>query len=89
MRSAGAMFRAAAPDWHSQTHQLIAEGDIVVEHFTASGTHSGELMGVAGSGRTLILNGINIWRLRQNKITDRWGQLDYLSLLRQLGLAPS
>ena len=48
MRSAGAMFRSVFPDWHSDLDQLVAEGDIVVERFTASGTHTGtEIMGVA------------------------------------------
>lgn len=41
MRSAGALFRSVFPDWHSDLHLLVAEGDIVVEQFTASGTHTG------------------------------------------------
>lgn len=45
-RSAGALFREACPDWHSEPHLMIAEGDLVVEHFTASGTQRGELLGV-------------------------------------------
>ena len=40
MRTAGAMFRQAFPDWHSDMHVLVAEDDIVVERFTASGTHT-------------------------------------------------
>jgi steroid delta-isomerase-like uncharacterized protein len=89
MRSAGAMMRAAFPDWHSEVHDLIAEGDLVVERFTASGTHRGEVMGVAGTGRTVSLLGINIFRLRDGLIIERWGRLDDLGLLRQLGLAPA
>src|SRR5256885_11677262 len=37
MREAAAMFRRALPDWRSEVDQLIAEGDIVVEQFTARG----------------------------------------------------
>ena len=48
MRGAGAMFRAAFPDWHSDLGLLIGEGDLVVEQFTASGTQRGEIMGVVG-----------------------------------------
>src|ERR1700710_2096822 len=48
MRSAGAMFRAVFPDWRSDLQMLVAEDDIVVEMFTATGTHTGtEMMGVA------------------------------------------
>jgi steroid delta-isomerase-like uncharacterized protein len=87
MRSAGAMFRAVFPDWHSDLHLLVAEGDIVVEMFTASGTHTGaEIMGVPASGETVTLPGINIFRVRDGRIVERWGRLDDLGLLRQLGL---
>ena len=89
MRVAAATFRAALPDWHSEVEALVAEGDLVVERFTASGTHRGELMGVQPSGKTLTLRGIQIFRIEQGTIVERWGRLDQLGLLRQLGLAPS
>jgi steroid delta-isomerase-like uncharacterized protein len=86
MRWAGSTFRAAFPDWHSDEHVLVGEGDIVVEHFTASGTQQAEMMGVAPTGRLVSLPGINIFRLRNGRIVERWGRLDDLGLLRQLGL---
>ena len=87
MRSAGAMFRAVFPDWRSDLQMLVAEGDIVVEMFTATGTHTGtEIMGVAASGQTVTLPGINIFRLRDGRIVERWGRLDDLGFLRQLGV---
>jgi steroid delta-isomerase-like uncharacterized protein len=86
MRQVGAMFRAAFPDWHSDTGILLGEGDLVVEHFTASGTQQGEIFGVPASGRAVSLPGINIWRVRDGRIAERWGRLDELGLLRQLGL---
>ncbi|WP_142061369.1 ester cyclase [Pseudonocardia kunmingensis] len=90
MRRAGALFRQALPDWHSDLGMLVAEGDIVVELFRAGGTHTGaELMGVPASGRTLTLSGINIFRIEDDKIVERWGRLDDLGLLRQLGLVPN
>jgi steroid delta-isomerase-like uncharacterized protein len=87
MRMAGSMFRKAFPDWHSELHALIAEDDIVVERFTASGTQQGELMGVPPTGKHIELQGINIFRVRDGQITERWGRLDELALLQQLGLA--
>ena len=86
MRVAGAMFRAAFPDWHSEMDIVVGEGDLVVEHFTATGSHRGEIFGVPPSGRIVILPGINIWRVRDGRIVERWGRLDELGLLRQLGL---
>jgi predicted ester cyclase len=87
MRLAAAMFREALPDWHSDLEQLIAEGDIVVERFTASGTHTGEpLMGVPATEKTVALAGINIFRVNGDRIVERWGRLDEAGLLRQLRL---
>lgn len=89
MRQAATAFRQALPDWHSDIERLVAEGDIVVEMFTASGTHRGELLGVPGTGRTLSLRGVNVWRIDGGRIAERWGYLDQLGLLQQLGLAPA
>jgi steroid delta-isomerase-like uncharacterized protein len=88
MRSAGALFRSVFPDWHTDLHLLVAEGDIVVERFTASGTHTGTpIMNVAPSGQTVMLPGINIFRLRNGRIAERWGRLDDLGFRRQLGVS--
>ena len=86
MRAAGAMFRAAFPDWHSDPGLLIGEGDLVMEQFTASGTQRGEIMGAPATGRTVTLTGINVFRVRDGRIAERWGRLDDLGLLTQLGL---
>jgi steroid delta-isomerase-like uncharacterized protein len=88
IRQAAVMFRAAFPDWHSDLGFYVAEGDLVTEYFTASGTQQGEIFGVPASGRTVTLAGINILRVRDGRITERWGRLDELGLMRQLGLVP-
>ena len=54
----------------------------------ASGTRTGELFGAPGDGKTLILRGIHIFRVADDKIVERWGRLDEIGLLRQLGLCP-
>jgi predicted ester cyclase len=89
MRTVGQMVRGAFPDWHSELHLLIAEGDLVAEHFTASGTHRGEIMGVAPTGGEMFLKGINIFRLRDGRISERWGRLDDFGFLQQLGVIPN
>jgi predicted ester cyclase len=45
-------------------------------------------MGAAPTGKTLVLSGINIFRIDGDRIVERWGRLDDLGLLRQLGLNP-
>jgi steroid delta-isomerase-like uncharacterized protein len=84
-RYMGTVVREACPDWHSELHLLVGEGDIVVEQFTASGRQQGELAGVPPTGREVRLPGINIFRIADGRIAERWGRLDELGLLRQLG----
>ena len=86
MRGAAAMFREGFPDWRTEIGHLIAEGDLVCEQFTASGVQRGAVMGVPPTGKTVTLPGIQIFRISGGKIAERWGQLDELGLLRQLGL---
>lgn len=88
LRAAAAMLRTAFPDWHSEMHQFVAEGDLVVERFTASGTQVGEVMGVAPTGREVSLPGINIFRLRDGLIVETPAQLGSL-LLDVHGLTPA
>jgi hypothetical protein len=35
------------------------------------------------------LRGINVFRVRDGRITERWGRLDDLGFLQQLGVAPA
>jgi predicted SnoaL-like aldol condensation-catalyzing enzyme len=46
---------------------------LVAERFTARGTHQGELLGVAPTGREVVLAGINIFRVQDGKVVERWG----------------
>ena len=83
-------FRAALPDLHLVNDHLIAEGDRVVQHWTARGTHTGEpLFGAPPSGETLAMTGINEFRLENGRIVERWGVMDAAGLMRQLGLVPA
>jgi len=83
-RQAGQIMRAAVPDWRSEADHYIAEGDLVVEHFHAHGTRTGELLGVPADGKTLTLRGIQIFRIDGDKIVERWGRLDDAGLQAQL-----
>jgi len=84
MRTAATVIRAAFPDWASRIDHVIAEGDLVAEHFTATGTHSGAFMGIEPTGRRAALHGVNVFRLRDGLIAERWGVLDFPGLLAQL-----
>jgi predicted SnoaL-like aldol condensation-catalyzing enzyme len=72
LRLAAQVARTAAPDWHSVLDHLVAEGDLVVEHFHATGSRTGELMGVPGDGSPLTLRGMHLFRIAGDRIVERW-----------------
>ena len=83
-----AMARSAFPDFHSTLEDMIAEGDKVVQRFTVRGTHKGEWMGIAPTGKQIEVGGIAIHRLADGKIVEDWASMDMLGMMQQLGVAP-
>jgi steroid delta-isomerase-like uncharacterized protein len=82
-------FKQAMPDLGVTIEDLFGEGDLVVDRWTAGGTHTGEpLFGVAASGRSIQVSGIHEFRVSSGRIAERWGVVDELGLAQQLGLAP-
>jgi predicted ester cyclase len=78
--------RAAFPDLHYHTDDLIAEGDRVVQRFSLHGTHRGPFMGLAPTGKEIAFGGISIFRLEGGMIVEHWAVQDGLTLMVQLGL---
>ena len=77
---------AAFPDHERTVEDQFSDDLHVVTRWTATGTHQGQFMGVAPTGREIALRGINIFRIRDGRIVERWGRLDDLGLFEQLGL---
>lgn len=75
----------AFPDLHIKVEDVIAEGDKVVTRHTVSGTHRGEYMGLAPTGRSVSYKEIFIFRFVDGRIAKGWGVVDVLSQLKQLG----
>ena len=80
--------RAALPDQQWLPEDLIAEGDRVVLLWTLRGTHRGELLGTAPTGREVTVTGISAYRVADGRVAEIWVQSDTLGLLQQLGALP-
>lgn len=53
---------------------LIEHDDLVVSHWTLTGTHSGTpFYDVPPSGERVVINGTAILRFRDGKIVEHWG----------------
>lgn len=80
--------RNGFPDLHVTIDDLVAEGDKVAVRWTATGTQTGEWMGVAPSGRKVVFSGTNTLRFAEGKIAEELEDWDALGFHQQLGLLP-
>jgi steroid delta-isomerase-like uncharacterized protein len=83
------MYRTAYPDTHIEFGEMVAEGDLVAGNWTATGTHQGELMGIAPTGRSIKVTGMGMDRVRDGQIVESWANYDSLGMLAQLGAIPA
>ena len=82
-------YYTAFPDIQVKVENLIAEGDKVVSHVISHGTHKGELMGIAPTGKQVTVPVICISRFEGDKIVEDWEIIDLFGMLQQLDVIPS
>src|ERR1700722_18349079 len=54
-----------------------------------SGTHTGEWMGLAPTGKRFTVRDLQVMGLKGGLPVDRWGSTDQLGMMHQLGLIPA
>jgi predicted ester cyclase len=70
--------------------EQIAEGDKVATLTTLRAVHSkGDWQGIAPTGTEIVVSGVSIERIRDDKIAERRVMGDWLGLMQQLGLIPA
>ncbi len=90
MKEYVAMYRSAFPDLKVPLEDQVAEGDKVVNRWTAQGTHLGEYMGIAPTGKEVRFAGMHISHIAQEgKIAENWEVYDLMGLMRQIGAVPT
>ena len=77
-------FHRSFPDTQYTIDDLVAEGDRVVLRATSRGTHREEFHGVARTDRRVEFTAMVIYRIRDGRIVESWGEVDFLRLIRQL-----
>jgi predicted ester cyclase len=58
---------------------------VVRTYKTDSGTHDGESVGLAPTGRHVELETVDAMRVSEGKISERWGVADLYSVPQQIG----
>ena len=80
--------RASIPDIQWTVEELISEGDKVAARFTMRGTHRGQFMSVLPTEKTITVQALNIYHLKNGQIIKEYGAPDMLGLLAQIGALP-
>ncbi len=89
LKQVWAMLLRVFPDLQLSVEELVAEGDTVVSRHTVRGTHRGDYLGLAGTGRPVSYGEMFIFRFENNRIAEISGIVDVAGQMRQLGLLPA
>lgn len=82
-------YRTALSGLRVTIDQQFTEGDHVATRFTIRGTHDGDLMGAAPTGKDVVFTGITISRCQDGRIVEEWEITDTVGLLGQIGALPA
>jgi steroid delta-isomerase-like uncharacterized protein len=81
--------RTAFPDIRPKSVEpVMTDGNLEAARVILTGTHEGELMGVAATGKTVEFESIDIIRVEDGKVAEHWGVTDTMGLMQQLGAIP-
>jgi steroid delta-isomerase-like uncharacterized protein len=80
-----AEMRSAFPDLKASPEHITADDETVALAYTLTGTHKGDFMGIAATGKSIKARGVQIGRFENGKLAERWGSSDQLGILQQLG----
>jgi steroid delta-isomerase-like uncharacterized protein len=78
------MMRRAFPDLHAHIEDIFAAQDKVAVRLRFRGTHSGEFLGFAPTGRTVEYVSHEFYRVADGLIAEEWICSDTATLLSQL-----
>ena len=53
-----------------------------------TGSQQRDYLGIHASGQTIRVEGMNVYRLEDGRVTDIWTQFDGVALMQQLGAMP-
>jgi steroid delta-isomerase-like uncharacterized protein len=74
------------PDHRFDVEDVAADGETVALRGTMTGTHEGELLGIAPTGKRVAAQQSHWFRVEDGKIAEHWAVRDDLVMMRQLGV---
>ena len=79
------VMRTAFPDLQVSVDHLVQDDDNIAMAYKIHGTHKGDFLGIAPTGKRIEVRGVQIARFEDGKIVERWGSSDELGLVKSLG----
>ena len=76
---------AIFPDIRVSLEDLIAEGDKVVARVEISARQAKSFRGFPPADKQVTYSGMDIFRIEDGKVVERWTQRDFLGMLERLG----
>jgi steroid delta-isomerase-like uncharacterized protein len=76
---------AALPDLHANVQDIRGSGDEVVVRLVAAGTQEGPLLGIPATGRHVQWDAIDLYQLKDGKISQEWASEDLTAILNDTG----
>ena len=80
-----AMITSVFPDIKVTIEDLLADYDKVAVRLTVHGTQLGSFRGFPPTGKQANWSGMDIIHISHGRISERWSERDFLSMLLQLG----
>lgn len=65
--------RRTYPDYTIKINRQYTDGDYVISELTMRGTHKGEFVGITPTNKVLEITGVNIDRIKNEKIVEHGG----------------
>ena len=81
------MFATAFPDGRIDVVRVHETGDTAIVEFVGRGTHKGDLMGIAPTGKTVAIPVCDVLEIRDGKIYSEREYMDMMTIMVQLGVA--
>lgn len=81
--------RTALPDFRSEIDDLLEENGTGFVRWTATGTHTGVLAGILGTGRRIQWSGMTWFRVVDVQLVEDWELYDRLDFIQKLCLGES
>jgi steroid delta-isomerase-like uncharacterized protein len=77
-------FLQAFPDIHIEIQGVVADGENVVLRWLATGTHTGDGLGVPASGRRIAVPGMSWVVVRDGQLVEGWDRWNQGAMMEQL-----